>query len=184
MTYQEYLAHKQQQQQQQQQQHKHDNGAAGTQHSHETAAAAADGGAPAKRVPWNKGRKHSARASAQQRSHAAAHVACMQHAPACNSATLQRHNMGARARVCVRAATRLRCAVTIARITAATAAAMQRPEVRAKVDAWNRSRVGVALPDEHRVRACARVCACGRVWPRTSWLAVQQQQARRFPRAE
>ncbi|WIA30323.1 hypothetical protein OEZ86_000411 [Tetradesmus obliquus] len=53
-----------------------------------------------KRVPWNKGRKHSA--------------------------------------------------LTIARIVSGNARARERPEVRAKVEAYSRSRVGVQLSPEHR----------------------------------
>lgn len=43
-------------------------------------------------------------------------------------------------------------AVTIAKISAATQRAMARPEVQAKVDAWNSSRIGTPLPAEVRVR--------------------------------
>eukprot|EP00775_Hariotina_reticulata_P010961 gene10961-11115_t len=57
---------------------------------------------PKKRVPWNKGRKHTA--------------------------------------------------LTIARIAAGTARALERPEVRQKVEQWNQSRVGVPLTEDIRER--------------------------------
>jgi hypothetical protein len=42
--------------------------------------------------------------------------------------------------------------VTIARIVSGNARARERPEVRAKVEAYSRSRVGVQLSEEHKVR--------------------------------
>lgn len=50
-------------------------------------------------------------------------------------------------------------AVTIARITENTARALQRPEVKAKLDAWNQSRVGSKMSDD--IKVCW-VCARGR----------------------
>lgn len=44
------------------------------------------------------------------------------------------------------------CAVTIARITEATTRALARPEIRAKLDAWNQSRIGSKVPEERKVR--------------------------------
>lgn len=47
-------------------------------------------------------------------------------------------------------------AVTIARIVSGNARARERPEVRAKVEAYSRSRVGVQLSPEHRVSRAAQ----------------------------
>jgi len=41
--------------------------------------------------------------------------------------------------------------VTIARIKEGSARALQRPEVRAKLDAWNQSRIGSKLSDDVKV---------------------------------
>jgi hypothetical protein len=49
-------------------------------------------------------------------------------------------------------------AVTIARIVSGNARARERPEVRAKVEAWNRSRTGVRLPEQHKVSSAAPLC--------------------------
>jgi hypothetical protein len=43
--------------------------------------------------------------------------------------------------------------VTIARIVSGNARARDRPEVIAKVEAYNRSRTGVRLPEQHKVRS-------------------------------
>jgi hypothetical protein len=41
--------------------------------------------------------------------------------------------------------------VTIARITEATARATARPEIKAKYQAWNQSRIGKKLPEDQKV---------------------------------
>ena len=49
-----------------------------------------------------------------------------------------------------------RAPVTIARITEGTARALARPEVKAKLDAWNQSRIGSKTP-EHIKASCLQL---------------------------
>ncbi len=50
-------------------------------------------------------------------------------------------------------------AVTIARIREGAVRALARPEVKAKMDAWNQSRVGSTTPEHIKVLACNQILA-------------------------